>query len=809
MNYAKSLFLTQYSTGNLSIVIIAVSILIFSLLFKKKDRTVWTFVLIILAIIAFSIRNIVAQSAFTTQYSMMVEFFIILVFFIYFLFLPMSYFLYENIFHKESVIVMISCFALFAVSAVVYYFSLINSEPQYNFITLAFRYKGLIAIPGNMALLFLIISASVFSRKCIRYSEREGSRLKKILFPRGRKSIACRNFLIVEFLFLIMAVAGILTQAIGAEFNLFVFFQCVITLVSLFVLSIFYINSQERQVSMLIKIVGITYVFLLSIIGGVGLTAGENTYKEFDSLNLGELKFIKNNIQERTGENNIVIDKKTINQNITYIASKEIDWSTLKSNYKLLYTNGIYSNKSLNELENKLITKKIQTYIKTNLKKVKNTSTESRLDRAKELSYKQIKEEEFKNLQRKGKYLDKARTETFVFYYYFTINNKLYEIGYNYPYFRQQLHKNSKLPLYMSAATIVIFILIFPVFFRNSIIKPLDNLINGIRTVQGGSLDTKIPIMVHDEIGFVTNSFNSMVTSIKEAQDKLSEYSNTLEDKVSERTEELQCAMEELEAINNRLVEAQRIADLDMRMAINVQSSLFPKEAPALKDWELAFKYKPLTGVSGDMYEFYTNDNTLEGLVVADVSGHGIASALITMIARSVFFRNFNHNRHEDLNVVIDKISSDMINEIGNVDNYLTSILLRFKNNIVEYVNAAHTELLYKRADKGNVFHVKQNGNDIKGLFIGISDLRYPYKMMKFKMMKGDELLIYTDCIIENMNSEGIYYGEKRLLSAFEKSPSNSSQKTLDYILNDFYTFIGSEIISDDLTVVVCKYTGS
>ena len=150
-----------------------------------------------------------------------------------------------------------------------------------------------------------------------------------------------------------------------------------------------------------------------------------------------------------------------------------------------------------------------------------------------------------------------------------------------------------------------------------------------------------------------------------------------------------------------------------------------------------------------------------------------------------------------------------MINEIGNVDNYLTSILLRFKNNIVEYVNAAHTELLYKRADKGNVFHVKQNGNDIKGLFIGISDLRYPYKMMKFKMMKGDELLIYTDCIIENMNSEDIYYGEKRLLSAFEKSPSNSSQKTLDYILNDFYTFIGSEIISDDLTVVVCKYTGS
>jgi sigma-B regulation protein RsbU (phosphoserine phosphatase) len=78
-----------------------------------------------------------------------------------------------------------------------------------------------------------------------------------------------------------------------------------------------------------------------------------------------------------------------------------------------------------------------------------------------------------------------------------------------------------------------------------------------------------------------------------------------------------------------------------MDMASNVQATLFPPTPPEVNGWDIAFVFRPMAGVSGDMYDFYTEGDTLNGVALFDVSGHGIASGLITMIARTVFQRNF------------------------------------------------------------------------------------------------------------------------------------------------------------------------
>lgn len=300
----------------------------------------------------------------------------------------------------------------------------------------------------------------------------------------------------------------------------------------------------------------------------------------------------------------------------------------------------------------------------------------------------------------------------------------------------------------------------------------------------------------------------------------MEELNVTLEQKVNERTkalreksDELQAANEEMEAINenltqtnHELIEAQEIAKRDMNMARQVQASFFPKNTPKDENWDLAFKFKPMAGVSGDLYDFYIKNGSLAGLSLLDVSGHGIASGLITLLARSVLFNRFMNAGKVQLNKIIEKINHDLIAEIGSVDYYLTGILLKFNGGEVEYVNAGHTDLLYRNSENGEVKSVEPQGKDFKGHFLGIEAMEEKFNMLKFQIEKNDMLLLYTDCLLEAVNKDNVEFGSERLAKAFANIPENSdAASALDSILKSFYSFIGDKPLSDDLSVVVLK----
>lgn len=286
----------------------------------------------------------------------------------------------------------------------------------------------------------------------------------------------------------------------------------------------------------------------------------------------------------------------------------------------------------------------------------------------------------------------------------------------------------------------------------------------------------------------------------------------SLEQKVDDRTKMLHQANEELEVINDSLMrtnsdlaEAQRIARLDMEMAVQVQRTLLPGAPPRPRGWDIALAFRPMAGISGDIYDFYTSDDDLEGLAIFDVSGHGIASGLITMIARSVFHRHFTRGRLLPLSRVIHNANQDLITEIGKVDNYLTGILLRFAGDMVEYVNAAHSDLVVRREGSGTVEIVNMPDRDVKGLFLGAMGVDLPYEQMRFPLSPGDMLLLYTDCLYEEKDRHGEQYGMERLVASFRDAPSAPAQQVLDFVLKQFHDFVGSVRLRDDLTVIVLK----
>ncbi|MCX7679787.1 MAG: SpoIIE family protein phosphatase [Spirochaetes bacterium] len=253
------------------------------------------------------------------------------------------------------------------------------------------------------------------------------------------------------------------------------------------------------------------------------------------------------------------------------------------------------------------------------------------------------------------------------------------------------------------------------------------------------------------------------------------------------------------------LEKAKAIFERDLRMAINIQKNYLPKRPPISNQWDIAFEFHPMAGVSGDFYDFYEKETNVVGASLFDVSGHGIASGLITMIAKSIAFRMFISMQDKPLEVVMQCINDELIKEIDAMDNYLTGIIVRFADSKVEYVNAAHPPLLHRHAS-GEVEEVGLKDGYLCGKFLGIGALASEYTSYSFFVEKGDMLLLYSDCLVETMNAKKERYGIgrlARLLSALD--PVKESKKLLTDIINDFYSFIETESLPDDLTVILIK----
>ncbi|EQA34808.1 SpoIIE-like protein phosphatase domain protein [Leptospira inadai serovar Lyme str. 10] len=123
------------------------------------------------------------------------------------------------------------------------------------------------------------------------------------------------------------------------------------------------------------------------------------------------------------------------------------------------------------------------------------------------------------------------------------------EVGFSYLVYRQFMHPTAVKQTIILLIVIFVVLVLFPLFFKNSLVDPLNGLLAGVEKVNKGDLDVVVPVKVRDEIGFLADSFNAMVASIKQARRELQDYAENLEEKVKERTKEVQEKMEEVQRL--------------------------------------------------------------------------------------------------------------------------------------------------------------------------------------------------------------------------------------------------------------------
>lgn len=283
-----------------------------------------------------------------------------------------------------------------------------------------------------------------------------------------------------------------------------------------------------------------------------------------------------------------------------------------------------------------------------------------------------------------------------------------------------------------------------------------------------------------------------------------------LEKEVEKRTSDLTEANHNLESERNRLHK-------DIALAVNVQQNLLNMPVSPIAGWDIACELRPNFEISGDMYDFYINNQTLAGLSVIDVSGQGISAGLITVLAKSIIKRQFYANRFEEENIpqlsgVVMSINDELIRSKGNVSNYLTGTFVQMQKDAkpgkpceIDMVNAGNPPPIFFNNLKGKAYEIVPDEDQIQFGAIGLEGMSIVCADLHFKMKKDDSLIIYTDGLINAMNDKNEQYGRERLLKTFEAAGNVSAAGKLNYVMKDFETFIGSRRTADDLLAVVLK----
>jgi sigma-B regulation protein RsbU (phosphoserine phosphatase) len=237
------------------------------------------------------------------------------------------------------------------------------------------------------------------------------------------------------------------------------------------------------------------------------------------------------------------------------------------------------------------------------------------------------------------------------------------------------------------------------------------------------------------------------------------------------------------------------------RVAREIQQRLFPKSAPTLPGFDIAGVSHPADATGGDYFDYLPMLQDRLGVVVGDVTGHGIGPALLMAETRA-YLRILARNR-EDTGEILTRANLVLAEDIG-YERFITMLLVGLdpQAKTLTYANAGHPA--------GYVFDA---GGEIKarlkrtGIPLGIKpDTNYP-RAVETKLSPGDIVFLLTDGIDEAMSPEDEIFGTDRALEVVRTHRHLSARELVDALYQAVRQFSQNAPQLDDVTAVVIKVT--
>ncbi len=456
---------SPFSINVLSVVILLLFLLFFLSRHRQKSKATWSLILFLAGVTLVFAAFAVIFSTLNMLHATVAWSVLHLFVFASIAMVQFAYHFPENLHPTESRRALVVCTVAAVLIYPWYLFRLTHLEPTYNFEGFLYAYLNTPEV-GIVIGLEIVWMIALFIRKMLVWTRDSGTALwRRLLLPADRRARALRDVMLIFVSPAVLVLAIILAYLDIVSWGVFGHILGSGFIAVAFAFIVVYINNSSEPSSLMIKLVGIslgTVFFVFGIAVNTAIEIKDHGYDRERRLEMEQyaIAITDNDFSRITGL-------------VSYIA--EVD-----------------SGKVLFKRDPSL-----------NMPTADGTRPR----------------DDGKRYYRMASALDPE--DYYLCYRFRPAAGDRYEVGYSYIGYRRELRR-ACLPLIIALAASALFVVcVFPAFFSRCLVRPMDQLLDGVSKVNDGDLKVRVPVLVEDEIGFLSGSFNRMVESIDKARTDL------------------------------------------------------------------------------------------------------------------------------------------------------------------------------------------------------------------------------------------------------------------------------------------------
>lgn len=237
----------------------------------------------------------------------------------------------------------------------------------------------------------------------------------------------------------------------------------------------------------------------------------------------------------------------------------------------------------------------------------------------------------------------------------------------------------------------------------------------------------------------------------------------------------------------------------DMKIARQIQRSLLPTQPPLIAGVQLAGHCVPAAQVGGDYYDFFTMEEGVLGVVIADVAGHSVGSALLMAMARSVLHSTISPRTSPG--EILASLNDLLHDDLDRAELIISMFYLKLDmaTRHFTYANAGHIQPLLFRYGDSSFLEL-----DAEGLVFGVHK-GVVFEEKVDRVEPGDIIALFTDGIPEAQNCDGDFFGCMRIWEVIAERCEDPPDAIASAIFNALKVFTGTTALEDDTTLIVIK----
>jgi sigma-B regulation protein RsbU (phosphoserine phosphatase) len=236
----------------------------------------------------------------------------------------------------------------------------------------------------------------------------------------------------------------------------------------------------------------------------------------------------------------------------------------------------------------------------------------------------------------------------------------------------------------------------------------------------------------------------------------------------------------------------------ELELSQVIQRGLLPQKVPVIHGLNIAAFSRPAQILGGDYFDFIDFKNDTHGLVIADVSGHGVSAGMF-MSSLQTAFHTLVPDATSPLEV-LERINRLYVHNV-NVTTFVTMFFGQYDphTRVLTYANAGHNSAYLYRMGTNEEIWLRPSGPAI-----GLME-RFLIQKREVQLQPGDILMLYTDGFTEATDQQGAFWSEDGLAEIVRQNAGSSAEQLIQKILQALKDHTNGNPLADDVTLVISK----